>query len=248
MTDVYKGLKRFRDYQNNTNISIRNKYLYCAVDKVANSTIKALLYKIEYGEVWKENYIDRKSLREKRLSPLLSPFQLPSDLLDEVYKSDGYKRFCFVRNPYSRLLSCYLDRIADRRSFPSREVYDALGKSEELVTFKEFIELVCEQNSVKQNSHWRRQVDDVMLCKIKFDFVGKFENLNNDLLCVSKLVFGDILPELLDLGINYSPSKTNASDKLYEWYDQYLESLVYESYKQDFEAFGYDRLVFNSCS
>src|SRR5690606_27263735 len=81
--------KRPGDFENCTNISLRNRYVYFAVDKVANSSIKNALYTIELEPVKRPP----PSPFDKRLSPLLSPFQLPPDLLDEVLNSGRYFRF-----------------------------------------------------------------------------------------------------------------------------------------------------------
>ena len=43
-----KQHKKLSDFENNTNISLRNRYAYFAVDKVANSSIKNSLFEIEY--------------------------------------------------------------------------------------------------------------------------------------------------------------------------------------------------------
>ena len=44
--DVKKH-KKLVDFENNTNISLRHQYVYFAVDKVANSSIKNSLFEIE---------------------------------------------------------------------------------------------------------------------------------------------------------------------------------------------------------
>lgn len=235
---IYYGRKRFRDFNNMMHISLRHKYVYSAISKVANSSIKSCLFHVEYKDVWKDGLVDKKSLRDKRLAPTLSPFQLSDELLEKVFHGTDYYRFAFVRNPYARLLSCYLDRVLDKRSVASREVQSKIGKTD--ISFREFCVMACGQESRNQNDHWRRQCDDILLDRIDYDFIGKFERLEEDMRQVSVDIFGDVLPEMeLKKDRNHSPSRTNAQSKLMEYYTDDLKELVYDSYRDDFLKFSY---------
>ncbi len=226
------------DFHNNTNISLRNKYLYFAVDKVANSSVKNALFAIEYAPVGKTAV----TLYDERSSPLLSPYQLDDDLLRTVLNSGNYFRFTFVRNPFTRLLSCYLDRICTQTSNPRRYLNRYLKShniSAEEVTFEVFIRAICEQASPVQNSHWRVQYDDVLFERIDYDYVGKFETLWTDMAFVSDKIWGSVRPEMSDSSVNKSPKITNAGSRLAEFYTPELVELVVKRYEQDFRAFGY---------
>lgn len=227
--------KRWGDYQNNTNVSLVNKYIYFAVDKVANSTIKHYLFSKEYAPVNK-SILD---LYDPRCSPLLSPYQLPYTPHELLVECDLY-RFAFVRNPYSRILSCYLDRVLTQTSRPSREFRRALGKDE--FGFKDFVDVICKQKPNAQNSHWRIQADDILFDLVDYDFVGKIENLENDLAAVNSKIFGGDLDKNILKG-NFSPKKTSATDKIAEYYTQEMLDMVYSAYRKDFEYFGYERFV-----
>lgn len=230
-----KNVKIWGDYQNNTNVSLVNKYIYFAVDKVANSTIKKHFFEMEYAPVNKAVL----SLYDPRCSPLLSPYQLPYTPAELLIEGDFFK-FAFVRNPYSRILSCYLDRVLTHTSRPSREFRKALNKSE--FNFSDFVSVICRQKPKLQNSHWRIQSDDILFELIDFDFIGKFENLSEDLSFVHSKIFGT--PFNADvLGGNFSPKKTSASEKIAEFYTQDLLDKVYDAYRKDFEFFGYEKIV-----
>lgn len=235
-----KHRKKLHDFENNTNISLRNRYVYFAVDKVANSSIKNSLFEIEYAPVGKKTV----TLYDKRSSPLLSPYQLPPDLLREVLNSGNYFRFAFVRNPYARLLSCYLDRILTASSKPRRQLNAYLksrGENTEDVSFSSFIRAICSQDSNTQNSHWRVQTDDILYGDIEFDFIGKFESLWEDMAIVSSRIWGELRPEMANKDINKSPRATHAGGKLHEFYTPELAALVVERFAPDFDAFGYER-------
>lgn len=233
--DKIKELKQWGDYQNNTNISLVNNYIYFAVDKVANSTIKQYLFDIEYAPVNKKVY----NLYDPRCSPLLSPYQLPYSA-DGLLCDSGLYKFAFVRNPYSRLLSCYLDRILTLSSRPSRQFRKKLKTKE--FCFSDFVELVCSQKSSEQNSHWRTQSKDILYDYVSFDFIGKFEHLEPDLQRLHRNLFGSDFDPVV-LKNNYSPQKTSAGDKIIENYSQKLLDMVFDAYREDFEKFDYDRIV-----
>jgi hypothetical protein len=236
--DVKKH-KKLVDFENNTNISLRHQYVYFAVDKVANSSIKNSLFEIEYAPVNKKSL----TLYDKRCSPLLSPYQLPNAMLRDVLNSGNYFRFAFVRNPYSRLLSCYLDRILTVSSKPRRQINALISKQGEdfsNVSFDRFIRTICQQASPAQNSHWRAQTDDILHGVVEFDFIGKFESLWDDMATVSERIWGKVRPEMANKEINKSPSRTNASTKLREYYDGELAGMVADRFKSDFEAFAYE--------
>lgn len=236
--DLVPKYKRYKDFENSTNISLRNRYVYFAVDKVANSTIKNAFFEIEYLPVKKPVL----TLRDKRASPLLSPYQLGMPLLKEVLNSGNYFRFAFVRNPYSRLLSCYLDRILDTRSSPRKQLDAYLEKSgfaTNNIAFTDFVRAACNQESPRQNSHWRAQTDDILLDHVDFDFIGKFENLWNDLADISRSIWGSVPAQMSNESVNKSPSVTGADSKLGEFYTPELVDMVATRYKEDFERFGY---------
>ena len=233
--------KRPGDFQNCTNISLRNGYVYFAVDKVANSSIKNALYTIELEPVGRKP----PPPFNKGLSPLLSPFQLSPALLDEVLNSGRYFRFAFVRNPYARTLSCYLDRILNPNGKPRLHLLRILAAKgvvpEGEISFDTFVRTICEQPSREQNSHWRVQTDDLLWGEMEFDFIGHFERLWDDMAVVSERIWGKVLPPMAAAAVNKSPKVTNAGSKLRQYYTPELADLLYERFRSDFEAFGYDR-------
>lgn len=233
----WKGVKKYLDYQNNTNISLVNRYCYFAVDKVANSTVKHCLYRMEYkGGRLREDILN---IYDPRASPLLSPYQIPSrDLRESLW--GGFRRFAFVRNPYTRLLSCFLDRVCTFHSRPSKDFVKIYGSN--TFTFSDFVHVVCSQDSVSQNSHWRVQYDDLMMGAVPDTQIFYFENLRSGMMEISRMVFGEEDERMEVDKLNASPKTTNSSDILGDYYDRKLYDLVYDRYKKDFEEFGYDRM------
>ena len=233
--DKVASIKPKADFLALTYISLRNHYVYLAVGKAANSTVKHHLYELEYtGTRFKT-----KSVHDRQTSPLLSPFQLPDDLLEEVFTSAKYFRFSVVRNPYSRLLSCYLDRIVPGAGAAYRQLIRALGRPDgSTVSFPEFIRTACAQAPYAQNNHWRLQVAEICTDAIPYDFVGKQESFAEDMASVwARIAPNHPLPEFAHA--NKSPSITGAKSRLHEYYTPELVELVRTAYRADFDRFGY---------
>jgi len=127
-------------------------------------------------------------------------------------------RFCFVRNPWSRLVSAYLNRIVgrgveykrlmrklgrghwyrlDKRArFALRERVLGAGWSERAEpSFRDFVfKEVAVTEPGEMDPHWRPQCD--FLGRYELDFVGRFERLREDLRQLSgQLGISEKLPE-----------------------------------------------------
>lgn len=229
------SIKPKADFLNHTYISLRNAYVYFAVGKAANSTVKHHLYELEYaGTPFKT-----KSVHDRQSAPLLSPFQLPDDMLEEVFNSPKFFRFSVVRNPYARILSCYLDRIVPANSAPYRQLVIAMGRSAgEAVSFEEFVRTICQQKPFEQNNHWRLQVSEICMAATKCDFIGKQETFAQDMAQIwRKVAGGRPMPDFAKE--NLAPSITSAEKRLDEYYTPELVDLVRKAYREDFETFDY---------
>ncbi len=136
-------------------------------------------------------------------------------------------KFCFVRNPWDRLLS-------QHRYFVRQ------GKiKEEDKDFKHWAKrrfaIANERDPLrKQNRHFYPASDWMKDKKgnlMEIDFIGRFENLENDfkILC-DKLNWHTELKTM-----NIAPTKINYRDA----YDEELRELTEDFFKEDVERFGY---------
>ena len=170
--DKYLTTRPIRDFLTYTNISVKHKYIYFAISKVANSTIKFYLQEIEYeGTPYRV-----KTVHDKHCSPLLSPYQLSLFDLESAFHSDEYKKFAFVRNPYSRILSCYLDRIQDPKSKAYRNINALLVEDPREISFGQFLRAISSQHPIEMDSHWRPQVFESTIDLIKLNKVYFLSN------------------------------------------------------------------------
>jgi len=152
--------------------------------------------------------------------------------------------FCFVRNPYTRLLSGYLDKVV--RGEPQKNnILEFLGLSDDPATeiaFSTFVRAVCAMRPEQQDAHWRVQYYQTCQTGIDFNFVGKFENLEADLRTVAERLGISTFINNKTFGSAGHTSRhhaTGAEAKLAHFYTPELKRLVREAYEKDFSAFGY---------
>lgn len=235
------AIKSFRELDIGTHLSFKYEYIYFQVSKSASSTIKYYLQELEVRGTQRK-VVD---VNNRNLSPHIWPSQLKEDHFLELLVSPTVRKVTFVRNPFSRLLSCYLHRIKGAPESPSVKNIKRFTRNrfDAKLSFTEFIQIVCDQTSMQQDSHWRLQSDEVFYDFIPhWSFIGKVERIGKDLPRLMALLdpSSPILTSKLD---DYSPSITRASSKLVDFYTPELERMVVARYKADFDNFGYSTSI-----
>ncbi len=132
------------------------------------------------------------------------------------FNLDDYFKFAFVRNPYDRLASGVLNHALKEEENPRAKFNDFLFKYrnrlDKWITIKPMHTFVC--------------LDD----KISVDFIGKFENIEEDWNTVCERIGEPNDLQFINKGKHkYDNLYTPESIKL-----------VQEIFKKDFEMFGYD--------
>lgn len=235
-----QSLKSRNDLDMDTHISIKHKYIYMMVCKAASSTVT---HHLQYVEFLGSKYSVR-GVNNRYNSPHLAPFQLPKSRFLAMLQNDSFKRVTVVRNPYSRLLSCYLHRVIGKgeKVNPTRKALGKLvgeAKVPEL-SFGEFIDLICSQENREMERHYALQHDVVLYPFIRYDFVGKVESLQDDLLKMESLLFKKPLFDREALAkLNLAPMQTNSITKIQQYYTDEIAAKVVDRYGLDFESFGY---------
>ena len=141
-------------------------------------------------------------------------------------------RFTFVRNPYSRTLSAFLDKIC-RRSGSSKGFY-AWWQGSETPAFGDFCRYL-DAGGLTYDIHWAPQTELLLLPIEAFDRIGKLETLEPDLTDVLQRIFG------ADAQIaGRAGPRSDANRALETHYDDAARAIVARLYARDFEAFGYD--------
>ena len=175
---------------------------------------------------------------------------------------NSYYTFFFVRDPYERLISAYRDKFTDprtkdylhhykveilrthRRNLTEEEYLSGVG-----ITFEEFILQLIKTFQTKGvgslNEHWRPQISICFPCHINYDFIGHQETLHED--------FTKVMADLNVRDKAFFPeANTIYKIKSKSLITQYFSGLSKKTldqlnkvYEDDFDAFGYDRLIFN---
>lgn len=233
--------KSFRELDICTHISLKNDYVYFQISKSASSTLKYYLQLLEVLGTQRK-VVD---VNNRNLSPHIWPSQLKGEYFLELLASPSMRKVTFVRNPFSRLLSCYLHRIKGTPESPSVKNIKRFTRNrfDASLSFADFVQIVCDQKSIQQDSHWRVQSDEVFYDLIpRWSFIGRVERINEDLPRLMALL--DPNSPILTSKLNdYSPSITRASSKLADFYTPELERMVVARYKADFDNFGYSTSI-----
>ena len=202
------------------NISLKNRYVYIEVAKAACTTIKVNLQRVEYSDTPYDRPERPSLVHDRWQSPFVMPSQLQRDDVLRMLSDDDWPRFVFVRNPYTRVLSAYLDKIVRGRS-QKAAVLKALGRdSEDLyapLTFLEFLQALPKLNATHRDIHFRAQKSCAFAGKVKFHFVGSFEAIENDLRFVLEKIHPDKRKIQKDIRDETGHS-TNSLEVLYDYF------------------------------
>jgi len=194
--------------------------IYNRVHKNANTTIMKIFDASLSGEInRRDEWLDY---------PTLGTYPI-----GEIDKLKSCNTLVVIRNPYSRVLSAFLDKFRHERivSRFGSFAFDPPG-------FKSFL-ISLTENGDRWNHHWSPQSDHIFMPLKHFSHIIKFENLDIEL-----------LPTIRSLGFELSHvdtaikggtfHKTNASDLLNRYYDKESRFLVRKIFARDFEFLGYD--------
>lgn len=143
--------------------------------------------------------------------------------------------FALVRNPFTRILSGYLNKIVDRRppsvwwQFAREHGFDAAARENDMsfIDFLRIIDLDCDETI---NAHFRPQYLNLVLPFSRPSFVGRLEE------------FDKVQGFLAERGVAKMEQKgaaTNTSSRLQQLYTPEAEAIVARKFADDFRLFGY---------
>ncbi len=213
------------------NIGMRRSFLYFETPKVACSSIKRTLQILELAQ----GQALGEDVHEKAASPLKGA--LSSGLsYHEIFESPRFFRFTFVRNPYCRVLSCYLDKIVANETARPIHYRDLGFKQQSVVSFKEFLLGVEGIDDSRRNSHWKSQSGLINDRRVHYHYIGRFEHLRRDLgYALQVLGVEDGEAAIQEL----TPHKTDAQARVQEFFGETEMALVQRIYRLDFLRYGY---------
>ena len=219
--------------------------MYLRVPKAACTAMAELLRTVENAPPIKlfvsEAFETRRDMfiHSRWNAPLPSLVDLDNRTQREVLESRDFLRMTVVRNPYTRLVSAWKNKILVCEPSVKREYLQIKGslptlREKSLVSFTEFVEYVETRCDLRIcDSHWRRQVDHTFFPAMNFSYVGTLED------------FAEVLRRFeVHLGLS-EPLVLHRKNESISFglnpYTQELADKVHALYRQDFEVFGYDR-------
>ena len=183
-------------------ISHKHRFIFIEVPKTGTTTICSIL-KNNFDAVQPYKHLDIEQYKEK----------FPKE-------TSSYFKFSFVRNPWSRVVSLYHRKEGMQM------------KSE--MTFSEFVGWIrlatdtCIMPTPKKYMIDFFKIDN----KLKMDFIGKFENLQEDF---------NTICDKIGIPQQQLSHKNPTKHKYYtEYYDEETKQIVAEKYAKDIEYFGYE--------
>lgn len=204
--------------------SVRYGYVFVETPYVASRGLKHLLQRCELRGTClpaPRNPHDRNASPLARISE--DPAKFGARLADEAVV-----KFCFVRNPFTRVWACYHDKFL-RNSWERARLAQRLGlENTTAPAFGEFLRAIALQPDHARDLHWASQSYVLSPENIAYDFIGRHEYLLADL---AKLRTRLHLPAL--------PADFTESPLPPLQLDAEEAGLVYEIYREDFERFGY---------
>jgi Sulfotransferase family len=143
--------------------------------------------------------------------------------------------FTFVRNPYARALSAYLDQIVKNRNpevwgpFAARH-----GLADAPLDFGDFLRLLAATPPEHMDPHWRPQYHSVAPDLVPYDFIGTLETFDRDIQAVMDRIFSGRVPIRA-----YAAHGTGSTERLAHYYRAEEVALVRRLYEVDFASLGY---------
>lgn len=208
-------------------ISHKHKFAYFRIPKAANSTVTATLY---YADTLK--VVDSLDSIQQIKDTV---FDKPS-LMTNKQVSDfrtKYFKFTFVRNPFTRIVSAYLDKIKTKVNNKRSIVAKSLNiRIESEISFDLFL-YYLENGGIYENGHWARQTDILTVNPSDIDYIAKIENIEKDLNYILKIIFSKVTPI-----INIREHATNAMEISKQLDDNFI-SRIFKLYEPDFQNFEY---------
>lgn len=183
------------------------------IPKAANSSVISGLASLKCGE-----HVPSK--------PAKALFRAPSSLSrSELDAFDALFKFAVVRNPFSRTLSAYLDKVERKGKIDGYET-----------SFTDFLDYL-EGGGLYRNAHWAPQSALLLIPPERYDFFGRVETFDEDM--------AQVYARLREPAVGFQArsiyqNRTGANEKARRYYTARQVEQVRSLFRRDFELFGYD--------
>lgn len=210
-------------------VNYSNKIIYCAIPKNGCTFFKSVMLESM------DSINSSHNLEDNIHSYIYNNFTLGCRegeySLKEIYKEKDYFYFTILRNPLSRLVSGYLSKFmnkhpSERYQKVINEVYQSEGLSsntQKSITFNQLVHHLTRTEDYNLDPHWRPQHTFLGENKIKFDFIGRLEDMETVAEVLSQKVNIDISEKLEKNKTDYK--KFAPEEKFHDYYPHQLRKL-----------------------
>lgn len=241
-------------YNQNIVVDQARRLLFCPIPKVACSNWKITLRRGSGIADYANNDIVHD--RQKNGLKYLSDFGRARRALYLHYPR--YMRAVFVRNPWTRALSAYRSKIenaAQKIEFgtgnpKTRFIEEAVtgakaycrdrnlceDPNDDNVSFLEFLRYLASLDPHEMNEHWQPQYLVAGLDKVKYQFIGCFENLEGDSRRLCTLTG---LPPLYTGPVSVEPTHSSTPRIIERYLNEIAQDLIAHIYRKDIDILGY---------
>ncbi|MCH7789192.1 MAG: sulfotransferase family 2 domain-containing protein [Acidobacteria bacterium] len=217
-------------------ISERFNLIYVEIPKAGCTTIKRIL---QLAELEGERTMLPSDVHNRETSPLKRPRETDGRFVD-IWNSEATHRFVFARNPFTRALSCYLDKIVESQWERDRRMPILDLDPEVDVDFATFLERVSWQPAHRYDIHWAPQTLLTGIPMNRYDGVYYFEEFAKESLRLLRNTGLEAYKSEIDILPSHA---TGAAEQLESFIGQREADLVRNIYADDFLHFGYSPRV-----
>lgn len=210
-------------------LSLSHRFLYFRIFKAANSTVVSNLFAAETGKVV-QDLLSLQNIKDTHYDRLSSV-----DMKTVRMIAGRFFKFTVVRDPYTRVLSAYLDKIRCNENGKAIAVAQHLRLPlHKAPTFSDFIDYL-ERGGLRKNAHWCRQVDLIPYPIKMLDHIAKMESLEMELPAILNAIFCSRINMITAV-------RSHATDSRREHplLNVAVRKRIYDLYRADFRQFGYD--------
>ncbi|XP_072174357.1 carbohydrate sulfotransferase 11-like [Diadema setosum] len=243
------------------------KVIYCNVPKVGCSSWKSLFLTLSGYDMLHNKTLSHLGV-SKSGKMLLNYVHKYTNVTHRRYVLQHYKKFLFVRHPFTRLLSAFRNKLSpeSRRALIGRDdMYTAVAlqiirdlygdaRATEMsrnmsrynMTLADFVHYLVQAESRDYDRHWMRVHDLCLPCDIDYDFIGKYETLESDSTYILKAL-GISIP--LPRPGTLLSTNSSVPDIVKAYFDTVsttdMKRLYWDKYFMDFKLFGYSAEMFS---
>lgn len=229
-------------------VSELSKIVFCPIPKAANSNWKYLIRKWEGIK----DFQNLTAAHHQLTSGLryLSDYSVPE--AHQILKDPSYFRFVFVRDPFLRLVSCYMDKFRNEDPEYVQKEYRAFlaqlfgwpyARAVDIQhhprpSFHSFVHALTKHVPQDMNPHWMPQTTYCGIGIMPYDFFGHMESLQKDVQYVFHRIGrpSEHFPTQQQIGFPPSGASASLADTIYT---DDLKSKVRTIYDNDFRLLGY---------